>query len=155
MRFFVSQIRDAQMVEQEESVSAETLIGTPPAFVTFGHPVNSKVQARMTGDGEIVFSGKVSTVVTYQCGRCLEFFDKPVNLDFQQVVTTEEPEIVIDSEIRETILIDLPVRALCRENCKGICASCGKNRNTTACSCEQTPGDPRWNALKEFPFKKS
>jgi uncharacterized protein len=155
MRFLVSQIREAQVVEQEESVSAQELIGTPPAFVTFRHPVNSKVQARMTRDGEIVFSGEVSTVITYQCGRCLEFFDKPVELDFQQVVTNPETEVDVTGEIRETLLVDLPVRAVCRENCKGICATCGKNRNNQACNCEESHQDPRWNQLKEFPFKQS
>lgn len=154
MRFFVSEIRDSQLVEREESVDASELIGTPPAFVAFRHPVTSKVQARMTRDGEIVFSGHVSTVVTYQCGRCLEFFEKPVDLDFQQVVTPEQPEIDLNGEIRETVLIDLPVRAICRENCRGICPTCGKNLNTSSCDCSSTPTDPRWDVLKGFPFKK-
>jgi uncharacterized protein len=153
MRFLVSEIKDAECVEREESLNAQELIGAPPAFVSFRQPVKSKVQARMTGDGEIVFSGRVATVITYQCGRCLEFFDKPVDLKFQQVVTPESLEVDMNGEIRETLLIDLPVRAICRENCKGICASCGKNLNNGACSCPAKQADPRWNALKEFPFK--
>jgi len=153
MRFLVAEIRDAQVMEREETVNAQDLIGTPPAFVSFHQPVKSKVQARMTHDGEIVFTGRVATVITYQCGRCLEFFDKPVDLDFQQVITPEQLDVDITPEIRETLLVDLPVRAICRENCKGICPRCGKNLNNVTCGCEPAPADPRWNALKSFPFK--
>ena len=153
MRFLVSEIRDAQFIEREESVSAQDLLGTPPAFVSFRQPVQSKVQARMTRDGEIVLSGRVSTVITFQCGRCLEHFDRPSNLDFQQVVTPEQPEIDVSAEIRETLLIDLPVRAVCREDCRGICAGCGKNLNNGACACSTEKADNRWDALKGFRFK--
>jgi uncharacterized protein len=153
MRFLVAEIRERQSVEREESVNPQEIIETPPPFVSFKHPVKSKVQARMTRDGEIVFSGRVKTVITYQCGRCLEFFEKPVDLDFQQVVTPEQPEVEMNGEIRETLLIDLPVRALCRENCKGICVSCGKNLNNTSCDCASRLADPRWEGLKRFPFK--
>lgn len=153
MRFLVSEIREAEVVEREEIASAQDLIGTPPAFVSFKQPVKSKVQARMTRDGEILFHGRVTTVITYQCGRCLEFFDHPADLDFEQAISTEELEVDITPEIRETLLVDLPVRAICRENCKGICATCGKNLNNVTCGCVQAPADPRWNALKSFPFK--
>lgn len=153
MRFLVSEIRDSKVIEREESINAQDLIGTPPAFVSFRHPVKSKVQARLTGDGEIVFSGHVTTVITHQCGRCLEYFDKPADLRFQQVVTPDQPEVEMNGEIRETLLIDLPVRAICRENCKGICPTCGKNLNNGSCACPAAPADSRWNALKEFPFK--
>ncbi len=153
MLFLVAEVRDKRVVEREETVNAIDLIGTPPAFVSFGQPVKSKVQARMTHEGEIIFTGRVATVITYQCGRCLEFFDKAVDLDFQQVVTPEQLDVDITPEIRETLLVDLPVRAICRENCKGICPSCGKNLNNVTCACVPPPADTRWNALKSFPFK--
>lgn len=153
MLFLVAEVRDKKVVEQEEVVNAQDLIGAPPAFVSFRQPVKSKVQARMTHEGEIIFTGRVATVITYQCGRCLEFFDKSVDLDFQQVVTPDQLDVDITPEIRETLLIDLPVRAICRENCKGICPTCGKNLNNFSCECAPAPVDTRWNALKSFPFK--
>ena len=153
MRFLVSEIKDTDVVEREESISAQDLIGTPPAFVSFRYPVKSKVSARMTRDGEIVLMGHVKTVVTFQCGRCLDFFDRSVDLEFQDVVQPDQPEIEVNGEIREALLIDLPVRALCREDCRGICANCGKNLNTSPCQCAVTHVDSRWDALKKFPFK--
>ncbi|MBV9080079.1 MAG: DUF177 domain-containing protein [Elusimicrobia bacterium] len=154
MRFLVSEIRDARVVEREDSVKAEDLLGPAPEMVAFHHPVTSKVQARMTRDGEIIFSGHVKTVISYQCSRCLDVFDRPIDLEFQQVVPVEDQqEIDMSGEIRETILVDLPVRALCREACRGICPICGTNLNKSSCRCAVTHVDTRWDALKKFPFK--
>lgn len=50
--------------------------------------------------------------------------------------------------IHEQIILTLPMQPLCREECKGLCPSCGKDLNEGPCGCPAKTGDPRWGALK-------
>lgn len=55
--------------------------------------------------------------------------------------------------VREQILLELPVKPLCREECAGLCPTCGADRNLGACGCEQRVIDPRWAALESVKSK--
>lgn len=69
--------------------------------------------------------------------------------DLDQSVFDGE-EIDIDELVREQVLLALPTRALCSEDCKGLCPACGADRNAQSCSCEDKQIDPRWAALKNL-----
>ncbi len=58
--------------------------------------------------------------------------------------------IDLDPIIREQLLLALPMNAVCREDCKGLCSQCGTNLNEAKCACEQKPGDPRMAPLKNI-----
>ena len=58
--------------------------------------------------------------------------------------------IDLDPIVREQILLALPMYAICRDDCRGLCGICGQNRNENQCSCETKSSDPRWAALKEI-----
>ena len=62
----------------------------------------------------------------------------------------EGDSIDLDELVREQILLALPTRHLCREDCKGLCQKCGADLNAGDCSCEQGETDPRWAALADF-----
>jgi uncharacterized protein len=55
-------------------------------------------------------------------------------------------ELDLEPLARDAVLLELPLAPLCAEDCKGLCPTCGANRNTDPCDCS-TPGDPRWSAL--------
>jgi uncharacterized protein len=106
------------------------------------------------------------------CARCLEpvtqdvqrQFDllyRPLGADAGQEelsVTTADAEIgyyqgeglLLEDALREQVLLALPLRAICREDCKGLCPHCGKNLNAEQCSCAEPVEDPRWSALKDI-----
>ena len=65
----------------------------------------------------------------------------------------EEPGVELTDVLREQILLWLPMRGLCGEECKGICSHCGKNRNFGDCSCEPVQGEARWDALRNLQLK--
>jgi uncharacterized protein len=52
----------------------------------------------------------------------------------------------------DALLLAVPVKILCRESCKGLCPSCGKNLNDGPCSCAEDTADSRWDALKNIRF---
>ncbi|HEX4008054.1 MAG TPA: DUF177 domain-containing protein [Acidobacteriaceae bacterium] len=62
----------------------------------------------------------------------------------------QEEGLVLEDVLREQVLLSLPARSLCRQDCKGLCPRCGRNLNSESCSCEETPSDPRWSALSEL-----
>ncbi|MBQ5994514.1 MAG: DUF177 domain-containing protein [Clostridia bacterium] len=68
------------------------------------------------------------------------------NDDFYLV---EDMHFNLDELIREDVLLSLPSKILCREDCKGVCPFCGANLNETDCGCK-APADPRLEALKQF-----
>ena len=103
------------------------------------------------------------------CARCVEPVTLPLEGDFdlifrpqsadaeagERAITVDETEIgyyeesglLLEDVVREQVLLSLPGRVLCQSQCKGLCPRCGQNLNQAICSCEDTPADPRWNAL--------
>ena len=103
------------------------------------------------------------------CARCIEPVQQSLAGDFdlifrpggvdnqpgEHAITEDETEIgyyeesglLLEDAVREQVLLALPGRTLCQEDCKGLCPQCGANRNTAPCSCEERPVDMRWNAL--------
>ncbi len=103
------------------------------------------------------------------CARCVEPVEHHLSGEFdllfrpsgvdasgaEHAISTPETEIgyydngglTLEDVLREQVLLTLPARTLCKSDCKGLCPRCGENRNEVACTCEQGPVDPRWEAL--------
>ena len=116
--------------------------------------------------------GRLSTGLQLQCARCLEPVQQDVVRDFELLyrplgadagrdelsVTAAEAEIgyyqgdgiQLEDVLREQVLLALPLKVTCREDCKGLCLHCGMNLNEEKCSCSVPMEDPRWAALKEI-----
>jgi len=120
-------------------------------------------------------SGKIKAIRLNECDRCLIDFKTNVECEFnlclvleqvnsrhlrqkQQGIDDEDndqyryipPEtnmIAFDDDVVETLLINEPLKKLCKEDCKGLCQTCGGDLNMQACSCSELPTDPRWQKL--------
>jgi len=121
---------------------------------------------------DIRLRGRLSAGLELQCARCLESVPQQVAREFELLyrplgadagrdelsVTDAEAEIgyyqgdgvLLEDVLREQVLLALPLKITCRENCKGLCPHCGKNLNQEQCSCAFPVDDPRWSALKEI-----
>ena len=131
--------------------------------------VNGKV--RLSGN-EVFVNGHFDTRAQVECDRCLKPIELSVSADFElEYITGSEYEstavaelteaemsvavfdgeaLDVDEIVKEQILLAVPTRMLCREDCKGICPECGVDRNTGECNCETKEIDPRWAALKNL-----
>jgi uncharacterized protein len=120
---------------------------------------------------DIRLRGRLSAGLELQCARCLEPLRQDVKRDFELLyrplgadagrdelsVTDAEAEIgyyqgdglLLEDVLREQVLLALPLKVTCREDCKGLCPQCGKNLNQEQCSCSTEVEDPRWAALKD------
>ena len=105
----------------------------------------------------------------FLCDRCGETIKRDIKGRLQIIFTSDRDKIEdenddykwwngsadgidITQEVLDAIMLDIPVKILCKENCKGICIQCGQNLNEKQCRCIQETGDSRWDALKDIKF---
>ncbi len=81
----------------------------------------------------------LSAKIRYGCSRCLQEFDSPLQkrLTLNYAVDRPDIEIDLDPEIRQELILDYPVKILCRVDCRGICTGCGVNLNEEKCRCSK------------------
>jgi uncharacterized protein len=140
----------------------ETLTGVEPpsilevddADVQFEKDIEYDLHAQIQG-GALLVVGKLRTPVTLRCSRCLKKFHKPLTVS-QFVFHKElqgEDFVDLTENLREDIILELPQRALCRQDCKGLCPVCGEDLNNGSCKCKPAQGDLRWHALDRIKLK--
>jgi uncharacterized protein len=149
----------------EHHISAEpSVIGLKESFSA---PIEIDAKVDKTAR-QIYLTANVSTIGRVQCDRCLEEFNQPVtgsyaicyvyneadarsNPDEEFVaISPDTVNIDLTENVRETILISVPLKLLCTEMCLGLCPQCGMNRNREICSCRQEVSDPRWQGLQDL-----
>ncbi|NUM76004.1 DUF177 domain-containing protein [candidate division KSB1 bacterium] len=115
----------------------------------------------------LILRNTINTVGRFTCDRCLTEFDRTI-VDTGRVVFTSDEELLAFSEdevhvlekdareidvtndIRDLVLLAVPAKILCSEDCKGLCPHCGVNLNEETCLCGVRPLDPRWQALQKL-----
>ncbi|MBI3541023.1 MAG: DUF177 domain-containing protein [Deltaproteobacteria bacterium] len=140
----------------------------------------------------ITLQGTAKLATHPTCARCLEVFGKKITVPIQihlapflggdgssieddlNFAFYKGDEIDLAAILREMFLLEIPIRYLCKESCKGLCAQCGENLNVKTCQCNkdsfaegEAPTaspvegatrapkiDPRWAALKKFSTNK-
>lgn len=146
---------------------------TEPTHLGLGDNFTKEVFVDVTVDKtsrEVLLKAEATAFGTFTCDRCVGEFDRQVTATCQimyiyderekyrytdeevQVLDLGTPFIDITDDIQQYILLAIPLKLLCKENCNGLCPHCGTNRNHEMCSCAVEEVDPRWQALKKhFP----
>jgi uncharacterized protein len=122
-----------------------------------------RVHGRLTesGQGQYYWHGSLEGRVAGSCRRCLAPVTMPLRADVGALFTEEDAvddpssyqipvgagELDLGPMVREELLLAAPGYLVCRDDCRGLCAHCGKDLNEGPCSCEPEP-DPRWAALR-------
>jgi uncharacterized protein len=126
-------------------------------------------------DRDLLMSGEIRATVPRVCGRCLEPFPVAVHADVDVRViprpaTADNIELAPDDldvdfyqndELDVSALVEaetglaLPMKPLCRDDCRGLCPVCGGNRNVVACACGDRAPDPRLTVLKDLVARPS
>jgi uncharacterized protein len=117
---------------------------------------------------QIFFKVDIQTTGRFQCDRCLEEFQQSLTTAYSLVYRYDQEEAARDQgeeiqhltpdtvyidpteDVRQMIMLSIPLKLLCREECKGLCPHCGKNLNIATCTCEQKMDDPRWDTLQSL-----
>jgi len=130
-----------------------------------------RLTAQVAKDAQKVrLTGRVTTALETDCGRCLEPLTIPVDAPFDLMFLPEaegaengdgasedvgvsfykDDVIDLGEVMREQFFLALPMKPLCRTDCKGLCPTCGVNRNREQCACRAEWVDPRLAGLKKF-----
>lgn len=162
-RTLVRSLSRADVTGQETAADAASdATSWGPADDTLVWPVEVDLKLESVVEG-ILVRGDVDFTADLPCARCLETLRQEHTSTVTEMYRPpDDPEAeegyeivdgVIDLEIllRDAIVMDLPVRVLCREDCAGLCAVCGADRSGADCGHEATPTtDPRWAKLSEL-----
>jgi len=140
----------------------------PNEDAEFNHPLVIEVDITREGN-EFYVRGTVTTTLRVPCARCLgpaevageEEFEglfgwRKTPKPFVEISLESDmhkfggPELDISPLIREAVLMSVPIAALCREDCAGLCPRCGADLNKGKCTCQPESTDPRWSELKKL-----
>ena len=123
----------------------------------------SRIEKGFAFDARMDYSGRL------ECSRCLNPYPFQNSEDFSLVLRKrpalgsdeialgseeldeyfyDDPVVSVEPIAEERIQMAVPMKPLCREDCRGICPQCGQDLNVTACGCVVENDDPRWEALR-------
>lgn len=118
--------------------------------------VIGKIEDVLSLDG--IIGGKIELT----CSRCLQKFHYDLNIEFHEKLTNnpenrDDELIFINNDnfdlaeiVENNIITSLPIQRLCKNDCKGLCQTCGKNLNYGSCDCDNFNYDPRLEKLKDL-----
>ena len=112
--------------------------------------------------GILKLTGRLKLDYTAKCYRCLKEVKCSMDIGIEENFVKSETEkddesylyegdyIEIDKPLKDNILLELPMKHVCEEECRGICPKCGCDLNSTQCDCTEESTDPRLEGLKDF-----
>lgn len=117
---------------------------------------------------QILLTSAIKATAQFECDRCVTPFTTTLQSSYTmfylpegsdaphldpaevQVVPSGLHLIDLTEDVRQTILLSVPFKLLCKESCKGLCPTCGKNLNQESCSCSAPDIDSRWEKLRKL-----
>lgn len=127
------------------------------------YPILEKTEASITFTNverhKAIISGNADITLAMLCDRCLKEVEVPFQLSFEHEIAGEQEsqysfvnDGILDTEelIHHEIVVNLPMKVLCKDDCKGICTQCGNDRNEMPCGCDTFVPDPRMAAIKDI-----
>ncbi|MGM0444880.1 MAG: YceD family protein [Bacillota bacterium] len=108
-------------------------------------------------DNSFVLTGELKVSLILQCSRCLKEYAHPIEVEISDELLIEDIEdlknVNVFPILVSGIILEIPIKPLHDESCKGLCSICGQNLNEGECDCEEEIVDPRLAKLKEFKEK--
>ena len=160
MRIHVQSLPFDQDFTTEFKVQTDTFIDDPKskaAGIRFPDPVDCKATLRKLSGEEITLQLRAITWVEANCDRCAESYRMPITVEIdlmcrpmsfkptgeeiedEGLVYFTKNEINLDQIVREQILLNMPMKFVCDENCQGLCPACGENLNNGQHLCLREP----------------
>ena len=151
--------RPGQMKELDLSFECQTPMGKGAASIPVGGTIELALRLESVHEG-ILATGEVFTTAQTECSRCLEPLDLAVEVDFQELfaysLEQEDDFLVIDEQIdleqaiTDAVVLSLPFKPVCSEDCLGLCSECGLKLAENPNHVHQAQIDSRWSELESF-----
>lgn len=152
----ISEVGASKAVDTELQVDDEQM--------SCKNPVRISGRLSNISDGIIEFTGKIYAAYHLICSRCMAPVDKEVEIDVEEqygvtegfqedLYPIENNAVDLLPMVLDNLRLHIPMKVLCKEDCKGLCSQCGINLNLDSCSCHQDDIDPRFAVLKKLDIK--
>ncbi|NNG19572.1 DUF177 domain-containing protein [Naumannella sp. ID2617S] len=151
--------RAGAMKELHTSTEAPEGIGGDVIGVPTGSPIQLDLRLESVVEGVLV-TGTAEVTVVGQCGRCLDPIEQGLEIDVQELylypgtepddaeASRMEGELIdLEPLVRDEVVLELPFMPLCRDDCEGLCPTCGANLNADPEHRHDEAVDPRWGDL--------
>ncbi|NLB46425.1 MAG: DUF177 domain-containing protein [Microbacteriaceae bacterium] len=163
MRVYEEPIRDivgrpGEMRERTRTIAVPEPFGEALAVIREGEPLDLDVRLESVHEG-ILVSATARTTMHAECGRCLQDFAAPFEVEFQELFAytpTEADEygvhgdhVNLEPPLRDAVVLALPFQPVCRPDCPGLDPETGELRDAEVAA-EPDVVDPRWAALAGF-----
>ena len=131
--------------DTEVVIEPMEVLGDPVHFVD----VRVQGEYTCTGEDRISVAANVAATVETRCSRCLEPVSAPISAaidavfvrkpdpDDPDLYSYEASTVELTDAVRDALLLELPMRMLCSEDCRGLCPVCGVNLNRNTCTCQE------------------
>ena len=159
-------IKIANLSDGVHTLSFDEKIGD----IGVGEPFfgSCKVDVKLSKSySQIVLDAELNLEANYQCDRCGRNYKAKVQNNYRMVYLFENEQeendsfnltylpidadkIDIVNDVRDYALLAIPMKKLCKEDCKGLCPRCGKDLNEGNCNCAEKEVDPRWEPLEKL-----
>jgi len=117
-------------------------------------------------EDSILLTGIIKYTYKVDCARCLTEFENTIRTKFEAFVVKKQDDddnesdeiklvlkdgcVNLDETIKQMIYLSMPMKSVCKADCKGICPTCGVNLNVEKCKCQNNGTDPRFDKLKNL-----
>ncbi|MSQ22404.1 MAG: DUF177 domain-containing protein [Dehalococcoidia bacterium] len=155
------------------TMGTSQLVTLDAAFAPLDETGTSQVHGQiqlMHVTGGIWVSGLLDSNAVCTCSRCLKGFSLTLQLQLDEIYLPAmdiitgatsplpedtDPSFIIDDHhtldlteaVRQSAIVALPMKPLCRPDCAGLCPECGSDRNQVRCTCQSSTRDPRWESI--------
>ena len=141
LRFKVVDIVEQGGLAASGAVAWELLCPEPVAGAQPAGAMETALEFSV-GSDSLLLAGTVSGAWSVTCSRCLAPHAAAFSAAVEETYPTDAEEVDASEAFREAALLEVPQRSLCRPDCKGLCAMCGKNLNEAPCACVPEKGSP-------------
>ncbi len=158
---------DADFSEKQLNIQSQ--------IASLSRPAHARMKVSLSGE-RVRVTGSVDAELNITCSRCatqaaqkfqkkfdLEYWPDPdVGKEGEEIALTydeldigfyREDQMDLSAVVSEQIVLEIPMKPICREDCKGLCDVCGADLNVSSCSCEHETVDPRLAGLAELKRK--
>ena len=150
--FDMKDLRHEDFKEFEALVPVAS-VGLVYEEVEFIKPLSCAVQLFRQGNDNVYVAADIETKISVECRRCISSFEVDVTttLELLFIIGSESSEqreaderyydgetLDISEDVRQGLILEMPIWPLCSEMCEGLCLECGSDLNSEACSCEAT-----------------
>ncbi len=182
MEILIEQIKEEGLVfEFEKSAAAFPVLAemVDHGECEFSAPVRTALKVQRIGD-LVEIDGNIETSVRLPCSRCLQSFETHLNSQFAVTYLQRATDGIEDSEsqevelssadmgivyfqgekidlkytIQEQVVMEFPLKALCKQDCKGLCPKCGADLNEDPCDCDRRSSPGKFAVLKNLKLEK-